>query len=119
YTQPSPGLPNPGTVGSSLTLRVTEVNFNPPKGSGGQSTDYEFVEFKNTGGSTINLNGVTVSGAMGYTFGDVARGAGQFIVIVKDRAAFASRFGTGINLADGTYTDALNDNGGQIRLSDA
>jgi len=119
YDQPNPGLPNPGVATSTLPLRITEINFNPPAGeSGGLSSSFEFVEFKNTGALSINLNGVQVAGEVNFTFGDVNVGPGQYVVIVRDPAAFTARYGAGINIA-GVFSDELNDNGGQLRLLDS
>lgn len=119
HNQPNPGLPNPTVATSALPLRITEINYNPPaRGGAAVSADFEFIEFKNTGGSTINLNGVQLTGEVNFTFGDVNVDPGQYIVIVRDPADFALRYGTGINIA-GVFTDALNDNGGQLRLLDS
>jgi hypothetical protein len=119
YTQPNPGLPNPGVGTSTLPLRITEINFNPPTGSGPYtSPEFEFIELKNTGATSINLSGVKLTGAANFTFGNVSLGAGQYVVIVRNPTAFAKRYGTGINIG-GTFNDPLNDTGGQIRLLDA
>jgi len=119
YTQPNPGLPNPGTTVSSLPLRITEINFNPPAGSGAAaSSDFEFLELKNTGASTISLSGVQIAGAANFTFGNIDLGAGQYVVVVRNATAFAQRFGIGINVG-GVFTDTLDDSGGQLRLLDS
>jgi hypothetical protein len=119
YTQPNPGLPNPGEATSSLPLRITEINYNPPAGEGTAiSSDFEFIEFKNTGSSEINLNGVQLAGEVNFTFGDVTVQPGQYVVIVRDPTDFTLRYGTGISIA-GVFSDELNDNGGQLRLLDS
>jgi hypothetical protein len=118
FPQPNPGLPNPGTAVSPVGLRITEINYNPPRGSAAVSTDYEFIELKNVAGVPIDLTGVSLSGVVNFSFAGGTLGAGEYVVIVKDPAAFAQRYGTGINVG-GTFTDALNDGGGQLRLLDA
>ena len=119
FDSPNPGLPNPGVATSTLPLRITEINFNPPAGTGlAVSSDFEFIEFKNTGAAPINLNGVQLTGEVNFTFGNVNVAAGQYVVIVRNPAAFTLRYGTGINIG-GVFSDALNDNGGQLRLLDS
>ena len=44
-------------------LRITEVMYDPVQGS-----DYEFVEFRNIGTSTLDLTGLRVSTGIHFTF---------------------------------------------------
>ena len=79
-------------------LRIVEVNYapvDPPAGSPYVAGDYEFVELLNTGTSAINFNGFRISAGDHYTFGNQTLAAGQRIVVVKNVAAFQSRYGTG------------------------
>ncbi len=112
-------------VTSNLTIvpapiRITELNYHPPGGGGYTADDYEYIEFKNTGSSTFNLSGMSLTAGVSFIFPSgpssiLAPGAD--LVIVKNPAAFASRYGSGIQIA-GQFTDALNDVGEEIRLLD-
>jgi len=50
-------------------LRVTEINYNPPGGGTTYSaSDFEFIELKNTGTSTINLPGFHFGAGVTFNF---------------------------------------------------
>ncbi|MBN1669385.1 MAG: lamin tail domain-containing protein [Kiritimatiellae bacterium] len=68
-------------------IRITEILYNPLGGS-----DYEFVEIRNTGGSTRGLSQMTFDGIR-YTFPPGATlEAGQTALLVNDEAAFTNRY---------------------------
>lgn len=129
YTTPVT-LPGPGMVKSRVyiggewspvteavfttdvsALRVTEIMYNPAPPAAGPHTaqDFEFIELMNTGNRTLNLRDVTID-ALNFTFGNVTLQAGQRIVLVKNQAAFQSRY-PGVAIG-GVYTGSL-DNGGE------
>ena len=87
-------------------LRITEIMYNPLGG-----TEYEFVELKNIGATTLNLAGVRLGGGIEFTFPAVSLPAGQFVVVVNNLSAFQSRYGGGVNVA-GEFVGNL-DNGGE------
>lgn len=94
-------------------LRITEVMYNPIGGS-----DYEFIELKNLGGQTLDLTGVTFDAGVTFDFASSqaqAIGAGEFVLVVSDKAAFESRYGTSLNIA-GEYSGSLSNGGENIRL---
>jgi len=100
-------------------LRITELMFNPPPPAAGNTNNnenFEYIEFQNTSSSSINLNGYQVSGGVDFTFGDYVLGAGQYVVIVRDLAAFQSRYPGVANIA-GVYTNNLNNSGEQLVLT--
>ncbi|HZN64859.1 MAG TPA: FN3 associated domain-containing protein, partial [Tepidisphaeraceae bacterium] len=124
-----------GTTWSALTkatftfdmaaIRVTEVMYHPalpPAGSPFAEGDFEYVEIMNTAGTSRFIGGVRLRGGVDATVGNMTLAAGQRAVIVKNRAAFESRYGTspgnGIVIA-GTFTGSLDDAGEQIRLEGA
>jgi hypothetical protein len=77
---------------------------------------YEFVEFKNTGTSTLNLSGITFTQGITYTFPDGIRlPPGAFAVIVAATTDFAERY-TGVDVI-GEYFGNLNNGGEQLELS--
>jgi len=109
-------------------LRITELHYNPVGPTASEQiagfTDgdqFEFIEFANTSGSTLDLNGVhfNVSGG-GVTFafspGD-SLAAGEIGVLVSDLAAFEERYGPSINVL-GVYGGNLSNGGEQIKLED-
>ena len=97
-------------------LRITEVMYNPaapPAGSQYVADDFEFIEVTNTGTTPMNLLGVKISQAIDFTFGNLLLGGGQRAVVVKNVAAFQSRYGTsGVTIA-GSYGDLNLSNGGE------
>ena len=110
------------------SLRVTEINYAPlpPNPDFGESDDgtpnaadkFEYIELTNTGSQTLDLAGVTISAGVDFTFPQgTMLGAGQQILVVSDRAALESRYGTGLRIA-GQYTGDLADTGDSIFLDD-
>ncbi len=103
-------------------LRVTEIMYNPADDNDFDNDEFEFIELKNVGASPLLLDGAKLTDGVRYTFeaGRNARlGSNQCIVIVKNRQAFAKRYGTaGITLAPGVYTGSLNNGGETLKLDD-
>jgi hypothetical protein len=100
-------------------LRITELMYNPPPPPAGNTNDndnFEFIEFQNTSAAAINLQGYCLSGGVSFTFGNYALGAGQYVVLVKDLAAFQSRY-PGVNNIAGVYTNSLGNNGDHLVLT--
>lgn len=94
-------------------LAITEINYNPlPSAAGGtDSSDYEFIEFKNTGTSALDLGGLTFTNGITFTFPlGVSLPPGAFYLIVKNPTKFATRY-PGIS-PDGVFTGSL-DNAGE------
>jgi hypothetical protein len=102
-------------------LRITEILYNPAAGGAFDNDEYEFLELKNIGSAPLKLDGVKLTNGVSYTFpatGSPTLAAGACIVIVKNRAAFTSRYPGAINLAPGTYTGSLDNGGETIKLED-
>ena len=93
-------------------LRITEVMYNP------RARNAEFIELKNVGTETINLNLVKFTNGIDLTFPSIDLSAGQYIVVVQDRNAFEARYGSNVNVA-GQYSGQLDNAGERITLSDA
>ena len=93
-------------------LRITEIMYNPQDQLG------EFIELKNIGTETINLNLVSFTNGIDFTFPNIDLPPGQYTVVVHDRNAFTARYGTTINIA-GQYSGRLENSGERITLSDA
>jgi hypothetical protein len=99
-------------------LRITEIMFHPQDTNDPDDPNEEFIELKNTGTQTINLNLVKFTNGIDFSFSAKELAAGQYIVVVKDLAAFEKQYGTGINIA-GQYSGSLDNKGERIRLEDA
>jgi len=107
-------------------LRITEMHFNPsgPQPEAGEldvdSDDFEFVELENIGESIIELAGARFSEALNggepqgikFTFPPQRLKPGETVLVVKNTAAFESRYGAGKNIA-GEYEGKLS-NGGEL-----
>lgn len=65
-------------------LRITELMYHPIDADG----DLEFIELKNIGQTTINLNGVQFTNGIQHMFGDTAVLPGGFVLLVKDKPLF-------------------------------
>ena len=116
-------------VGNS-SLLVTEVNYNPHAAITAlgeldvDNDEFEFVEIMNNGAVSQGLNGVQLiignplEANSIFTFGGgITLAAGERLVVVKNRAAFESRYGEDIKIA-GEYTTKLGNGGDTILLRD-
>lgn len=108
-------------------LRITEVNYRPHEpnpvaglGEADVSADqFEFIELANTGDQPLDLTGVRFTNGIAFAFPDnLTLASGERTVVVKNREAFGSRYGTGRNIA-GQFTGDLSDSGDLISLHDA
>jgi len=104
------------------TLAVTEIMYHPadpPAGSPYLDEDFEFVEIRNVGNGPVSLLGVRL--AMGISF-DFTSGAvktlepGAHVLVVKDAAAFATRYETSGLAIAGEFDGNLENSGDPIRL---
>ncbi|MBN1669828.1 MAG: lamin tail domain-containing protein [Kiritimatiellae bacterium] len=102
-------------TGHYSKLRITEIMYNPLGGG-----DYEFVEIKNTGGSTRGLSEMRFEGDQ-YVFPAGAELAPDaFALLVRNEAAFTNRYpGVKESVAlFGAYHGGLDNNGERITLKD-
>jgi hypothetical protein len=99
-------------------LRITEIMYHPLDTNNPNDPNKEYIELKNVGSGTINLNLAKFDKGVNFTFGPNTLTAGQHILVVKDQNAFAAKYGTGRYIA-GQYTGSLNNSGERLRLLDA
>ncbi|MDH4239774.1 MAG: lamin tail domain-containing protein, partial [Phycisphaerae bacterium] len=99
-------------------LRITEIMFNPRNTGNPNDPNTEFIELKNTGLTTLNLNLVKFTEGIHFTFPDMELDPDQCVVVVRNQSAFEAKYGTSVNMA-GEYTGSLDNNGERIRLEDA
>lgn len=77
---------------------------------------YEFVEFKNSGASTLNLSGVTFTNGITYTFPDgTCLAPGKFAVVASDTTDFADRYPGADTI--GEYSGNLDNGGEELEVS--
>ena len=106
---------------AQMSLRITELMYNPLVDAGDTNTSgaYEFVELRNIGSDVLSLEGVHFSDGIEFSFADDATIApGAYAVLVKDEAAFRSRYGAESTVL-GTYNGSLNNGGETVQLRDA
>jgi len=99
-------------------MRVTEIMYHPQNLDESDEPNEEYIELKNIGTETINLNLAKFTNGIDFTFPNLELAPGEYVVVVQDRNAFEARYGTDINIA-GEYTGRLNNAGERIRLQDA
>jgi len=102
------------------SLEITELHYHPQNASSAVDTisgkEFEFIEFKNTGNTWLNLSGLVLDSAVHYTFPDMEMlGPGQFYVIASSSASFFDRYGFP---ATGFYSGSLSNGGETIVLND-
>jgi hypothetical protein len=97
------------------SLRVTEIMYHPEG-----DRDSEFIELQNTGPRTIDLTGVRFRGGIGFSFRDshiTTLEPGEYVVLVKDRALFARRYGAESIRIGGEYSGRLSNGGETVELT--
>jgi hypothetical protein len=95
------------------SLRITEIMYHP------SDPNTEFIELKNIGAGTINLNLAALTNGISFTFSDINLAPNAFVVVVEDPAAFAVRYPTFSGTIAGQYTGRLDNAGEKIKLVDA
>jgi hypothetical protein len=93
-------------------LQITEIMYHPLT-----DDDLEFIELKNQGMTPVDLGGLTFEGIQ-FTFPAAAPplASGQFVVLVRDRAAFVQNY-PGVAV-DGVFQGHLANEGEILRLKD-
>ena len=93
-------------------LSITEIMYNPQDPYG------EFIELKNIGTETINLNLVSFTNGIDFTFPSLELAVGEYVIVAQDSNAIRTRYGTAVNIA-GQYSGRLDNAGERITLADA
>ena len=107
-------------------LVISEIMYNPmdatapEKEQGFSNSDFEFIELKNVGDTTLDLKNVRFTKGINYDFvnGSVqSLASGELLVLARNLNAFTIRYGNTNSLA-GEYTPNNLSNGGEnIKLS--
>jgi hypothetical protein len=106
-------------------LRITEVHYHPAPASateeamGWTDSDFEYLELQNIGTTSINMTDVRFTKGIDFDFSpETIIEPGAFLLIVKNQAAFASRYGAGLPVAgEWDPGDKLSNGGENIKLS--
>jgi hypothetical protein len=109
-------------------IELTELHYHPADPDDGESAagfgnadDFEFVELRNRGTTTLDLTGVRFVEGIQFDFTGSAvtrLPAGQYVLVVRNRAAFERRYGAGLPVA-GEYSGRFDNAGEAVRLVDA
>lgn len=104
-------------------LIVTEIMYHPappPAGNTNDADNFEYLELKNRGTSPLNLTGFRFTNGIDFTFTTNSSvtnlGAGQRVLVVRNRAAFTARYPTASNIA-GEYVGNLDNSGDRLALN--
>jgi len=100
-------------------LRITELMYNPEETGDPNDPNTEYIELKNLGPETVNLNLVRFTNGIDFTFDPVEVVGGDYVVVVKDAGTFASKYPEFSGVIAGQYAGRLNNGGEKIRLQDA
>ncbi|HUR47436.1 MAG TPA: lamin tail domain-containing protein, partial [Candidatus Saccharimonadales bacterium] len=106
------------------SLRITEIMYHPagfPPGLATNADEFEFIELKNVGSVAIPLDGVRFVNGIDFDLTAASLDflpAGQTMLLVKNAAAFTSRYGAGPNVV-GEYSGSLDNAGETLTLVDA
>lgn len=102
-------------------LRITEIMYHPQDTGDPEDPNEEFIELKNIGPETLNLNLVSFTNGIDFTFLSLELAANEYVLVVKNLAAFASQYPDVPLDVDilGPYSGSLNNGGERIELEDA
>lgn len=104
-------------------LRVTEIHFEPaepPNPGPFTGEDFEFIELMNTGDTALDLSKVRFTDGVVYDFATSTRtnlAPHGTVLVVRNAAAFRSRYGQGLPIA-GEYTGRIDNNGERLRVEE-
>jgi hypothetical protein len=105
-------------------LAVTELSYHPTGATASelainpvfQDRDFEFVELRNVGTTTIDLGGAKFTSGIQFSFSGldaVSVPPGGYVVVVSNPSAFAARYGTSIPVL-GPWTGDLANEGEEL-----
>jgi hypothetical protein len=102
-------------------LLINEVHYSPGVNVGQDAKLYEFVELYNSGNTPLQLDGVSFSRGISYTFpANTNIGPGEYRVLVANQGIFQGRYpGIFVPGQDGVFTGSLANEGEPLELVDA
>ena len=108
-------------------LRISAILYAPSAATpselamapGADAEDFEWIEFLNTGTTTIDLSGAALTEGVGFRFpAGFLLEPGQRSVVVASAAAFRARYGAAPVVA-GSFSGNLDNSGERLQLTDA
>ena len=97
-------------------LLLTEIMYNPPASGDVAGDDFAFLELKNTGSTTLALDGLEFTAGISFTFPSYTLLApGHFFVLAANAAQFQTKY-PGVTVG-GVFTGQLNHGGETLRLA--
>jgi len=114
-----PPAPSP----AQASLRITEIHYHPAPDTVGGADDeeLEFVELENIGSVPVDLAGVRFVEGIAADLGALTTGplpAGETLVVARNPAVFAARYGAGRRVV-GPFSGRLDNAGERLRLVDS
>jgi len=100
------------------SLRVSEIMYHPLDTGNPNDPNTEFLELTNIANQSINLNLARFTKGVDYTFPSFDLPAGGCCLVVKDVAAFETKYGSKLPIV-GQYAGSLDNAGERIELVDA
>jgi hypothetical protein len=104
-------------------LRITELMYHPAdpcEDSKYAAEDLEYIELRNLATEPLALEGVKFTRGIEFAFPAVVLGPGEFAVVAKDVAAFASWYTVPAHIpVFGPYAGRLSNGSDRIKLEDA
>ncbi len=103
-------------------LVVTELMFEPAPSHPGDtnSESFEFLELRNIGTHALDLSGFRFTAGIQYQFGTTSAvtrlAPGEYVVLVKDKAAFGARYPDAVGSVAGEFRGNLDNRGEQLVL---
>ncbi len=94
-------------------LRISEIMYHPA-----EDPNAEYIELTNVGSETLNLNLVRLTNGVDFEFPSIELAGGEYLLVVRDTAAFKARYGADLPIA-GQYAGSLNNTGERVELQDA
>ena len=91
--------------------------YHPLETNNPSDPNEEYIELKNIGTRALNLAGICLTNGIDFTFPDMELAAGEYVLVVKDLAAFAAEYGNELYIA-GEYSGKLDNAGERIKLKD-
>ena len=80
--------------------------------------DFEFIEFLNTGKTTIDLSDIRFEAGITFAFPEnTFLRAGKRLLLIRNRAAFEARYGALVGIQSFEYTGRLNNDGEQLLIT--
>ena len=101
------------------SLRITEMMFHPQETGNPNDPNEEYIELQNIGAGTINLNMVSFTNGVDFEFPSINLAPGEYLLIVRDLAAFEAEYSEFAGVIAGQYSGSLNNAGERVELVDA